>query len=109
MASKAKPVTRTTRAKTPSAAPAPPSRTTRATNTRATPTPPLTDSTSKKSTVRKPFVDRNASPEGKSRTAPSKPQVNTKGPSTKAASNVYVPGDAEREPIRVCSAFKKER
>ncbi|KAI0095294.1 P-loop containing nucleoside triphosphate hydrolase protein [Irpex rosettiformis] len=99
MASKTKPVTRTTRTKTPSGVP-PPSRTVRATNTRATPTPPPIDSNAKKSVTRKPFNERNASPEGKSRTGTGKTVMKAQDASTKVAANAYVPNDAESEPIR---------
>ncbi|KAI0803102.1 P-loop containing nucleoside triphosphate hydrolase protein [Irpex lacteus] len=97
MASKPKAPTRTTRTRTPTIPMPPPSRTTRAANTRATPTPPLTESHTKKAPMRKPFVDRNASPEAKGRVGADKQMKST---FTKPAVNTYIPSDVDKEPIR---------
>ncbi len=49
--------------------------------------------------MRKPFVDRNASPEAKGRVGADKQMKST---FTKPAVNTYIPSDVDKEPIRVC-------
>ena len=74
----------------------------RATTGRANTIPAPVGQASKKGTTRKPFVDRNASPEGKGRVAQGA-KSSGKAVLAKSASGLNVVLDNDREPIRVRS------
>lgn len=102
MASKPKVANRTTTRTKPGET-AGPARTVRGTTQRSAPTPSLADAATKKGAARKPFVDRNNSPEGKPRDgAAGSGLTKSQGKATAPKStNVMMMDDFEREPIRV--------
>ena len=102
--SKSRPVIRTsTKAKTATEGAAP-TRTTRINGNIFDTSSLTTEQAQKKGATRKPFVDRNNSPEGKGRVAQATGA--TKGPAktflTKSSSALSFFDDQDREPIRVC-------
>ncbi|KAI0344136.1 kinesin-domain-containing protein [Trametopsis cervina] len=100
MSGKPKAASRSTNKANTAGATAGAARNTRATSSRSTPTPPLADP-AKKKTTRKPFLDRNTSPEGKSFGVDgSMVTIKGKGSVVKVADFAAYTSDIEREPIR---------